>query len=156
MTYMYPPESSALRLASLTALTRNRRRSHRHPVGFYVEQLVDDAPHRCFTSDISPIGLYMERLAGPLQRRSAVVQIEIPLPNTSDALWAKAEVVYDRFDALFHGTAVRFTGMARVHERLLREWLRDSEHGFRFTGLHPFRPRVRVVRPLLRPALPRA
>jgi hypothetical protein len=140
MTYMYAVMSS------------NRRSSQRHRVGFYVEQIVDDAPHRCFTSDLSPIGLYMERLAEPLQRRTAVVQVEIPLPHTSDALWAKAEVIYDRFDALFHGTAVRFTGMARAHERLLREWLHDSEQGFRFNGLHPFRPRVRVVRPRLQPA----
>lgn len=144
---MYAPTTHATPLGAVGALTRNRRRSQRHPVGFYVEQIVDDAPHRCFTSDLSPVGLYMERLAEPLQRRSAVVQIEIPLPNTSDALWAKAEVVYDRFDSLFHGTAVRFIAMARGHERWLREWLRDSEHGYRFAGVHPFRERVRVVRP---------
>jgi hypothetical protein len=133
--------------AALGVLGRNRRTSHRHPVGFYVEQLIDDSPHRCFTSNLSLVGLYMERLAAPLQRSSGVVQLEIPLPNTSDALWAKAEVVYDRFDSLFHGTAVRFTAMARTHERLLREWLRDSEHAERFSQLHGVRPRVRIVRP---------
>ena len=128
-------------------MTRNRRRSERLPVGFYVEQLVGDDAHRCFTTDLSAIGLYMERLAEPLRRGSTSVQLEIPLPNTSDAIWAKAEVVYDRFDALFHGTAVRFTGMARAHQRLLREWLRDIGHGERARTLHPFRAHVRVQRP---------
>ena len=130
-----------------SARAGNRRRFQRLPVGFYVEQIIDDAAHRCFTSDLSALGMYMERLAMPLMRLSGVVQVEIPLPATSDALWAKAEVVYDRVDSLFHGTAVRFTGMARAHQRLLREWLRETDHQSRSLVRHPYRPQVRVVRP---------
>ena len=122
-------------------MNENRRRSERVPVGFYVEQIVGDDPHRCFTTDLSSVGLYMERLAEPLERSTNLVQLEIPLPNTGDAIWAKGEVIYDRFDALFHGTAVRFTGMARCHQRLLREWLRESTRGplssHRFTRSGP-------------------
>ena len=129
-------------------MNQNRRRSERLPVGFYVDQIVGEHPHRCFTTDMSAIGLYMERLAAPLQRSSSVVQLEIPLPQTGDAIWAKGEVIYDRFDALFHGTAVRFTGMARQHQRWLREWLRESSRATRFVGLHPYRPRVHVHRPV--------
>lgn len=128
-------------------MTDNRRCSERIPVGFYVDQIISDDPHRCFTTDLSPVGLYMERLAEPLRRSSNVVQLEIPLPHTGDTLWAKAEVIYDRFDALFHGTAVRFTGMARPHRRLLRDWLRQARTE-RIVDLHPFRPQVRVRRPL--------
>jgi hypothetical protein len=124
-------------------MASNRRRSERLPVGFYVEQLVDDAPHRCFTSDLSALGMYMERVATPLFRRSSVVQLEIPLPETGDAIWAKGEIIYDRFDSLFHGTAVRFTGMARMHQRLLRDWLRESEERSR---IRPPRQGVRIVR----------
>ena len=127
-------------------MTSNRRRSARIPVGFYVDQIVREDPHRCFTTDLSSIGLYMERLAAPLERSSSVVQLEIPLPSTSDSIWAKGEVIYDRFDTLFHGTAVRFTGMARQHQRLLREWLRETAWEDRRLG-HPFRPNVRVQRP---------
>ena len=128
-------------------MAQNRRRFHRLPVGFYVEQIIDDDPHRCFTSDLNALGMYMERVASPLWRQCGVVQVEIPLPDTSDALWARAEVVYDRVDALFHGTAVRFTGMARSHQRLLREWLRQTDHDSRGLGRHPLRAPVRVIRP---------
>ena len=128
-------------------MMRNRRRSERLSVGFYVDQIVQDDPYRCFTTDLSAIGLYMERLVEPLQRCSNVVQLEIPLPQTSDSIWAKGEVVYDRFDSLFHGTAVRFTGMARSQQRMLREWLRESSRRERTQALHPFRPQVRVHRP---------
>jgi hypothetical protein len=130
-------------------MTRNRRRSERLPVGFYVDQIISDDPHRCFTTDLSAIGMFMERLAAPLRRRNNVVQLEIPLPATSDSIWAKGEVIYDRFDALFHGTAVRFTGMARVHQRLLCEWLHATSHTDRMDALHPFRPQIRVHRPTL-------
>lgn len=128
-------------------MTQNRRRSERLPVGFYVDQIVGEDPHRCFTTDLSAIGLYMERLVEPLQRSSSVVQLEIPLPQTGDSIWAKGEVIYDRFDALFHGTAVRFTGMARFHQRLLRAWLRETERDARFVHLPPPGPLVHVHRP---------
>jgi hypothetical protein len=130
-------------------MTDNRRRAERTPVGFYVDQIICDDPHRCFTTDLSPTGLYMERLAQPLRRSSNVVQLEIPLPRTADSVWAKAEIVYDRFDALFHGTAVHFTGMANAHRRLLRAWLHEVARKERMIDLHPFRAQVRVHRPLL-------
>jgi PilZ domain len=128
----------------------NRRRAARHSVGFYVEQFVNDEPQRCFTTDLSSIGLYMERLVEPMQRSSNVVQLEIKLPTTDDSIWASGEVVYDRIDSLFHGTAIRFTNMARTHQRWLREWLRESERVERFASTqHPLRSAstVRVHRP---------
>jgi len=128
-------------------MSSNRRRSERIPVGFYVDQIICDDAHRCFTTDLSAIGLYMERLAEPMQRNSTVVQLEIQLPSTTDSIWAKAEVIYDRFDALFHGTAVRFTGMARMHQRLLREWLRDTTRIERVVTRPPFRGETRIARP---------
>ena len=128
-------------------MTANRRRSERVPVGFYVDQLVADDTHRCFTTDLSSIGLYMERIAAPIERPSSIVQMEIPLPRTGDSIWACGEVIYDRLDSMFHGTAVRFTGMARTHQRLLREWLRESRRRDRFEDMHPFRGQVRVHRP---------
>jgi hypothetical protein len=108
-------------------MANNRRRSERTPVGFYVDQIVGDDTHRCFTTDLSALGIFLERVVDePLRRSSNIVQLEIPLPEAGETLWAKGEVVYDRFDALFHGTAIRFAGMARSHQRLLREWLWES------------------------------
>ena len=107
-------------------MSGDRRQANRVPVGFYANQLVDDEPYRCFATSLSASGLYMERVLTPMERRRDVVQIEIPLPGAGETLWAKAEVVYDCFDALFHGTAIRFTAMARKHRRELREWLHSQ------------------------------
>lgn len=136
----------------------NRRQSQRLPVGFYIEQIIEDEPHRSFMSDLSAAGLYMERPFELLSRRSNVVQVELPLPG-DETLWAKCEVVYDRFDSLFHGTAVRFTAMARKHQRLLREWLREtsSEQRVLEPRRHamPSTPEVKILRPSRPQALAR-
>jgi hypothetical protein len=128
-------------------MRRNERRdADRIPVGIYLSQIVGDEAHRSFTTDISPTGLYMERICTPLERKTGVVQLEIPLPGISDSLWAKAEIVYDCFDALFHGTAVRFVAMAGLHRRLLEGWLHEmgrgshQDSGVRVGGVSIFRP----------------
>ncbi len=130
-------------------MTQNRRRSERHTVGFYVDQFVHEEALRCFTTDLSAVGLYMERLVQPLDRSSKTVQLEIKLPSANDTIWAAGEVVYDRIDSLFHGTAVRFTGMARTHQRWIREWLRESRRADRFCQVEPVRlaSRIQIHRP---------
>jgi hypothetical protein len=95
-------------------------------VGFYIDQMVDGTPHRCFTTNLSSRGIFVEQVLATMDRRSHVVQLEVPLPGFRDALWTRGEVVYDRFDHLFHGTAIRFTGMAHKHRRMLRTWLRQA------------------------------
>ena len=125
----------------------DRRRSARYPVGFFFRQIISDEPHRCFTTDLSSIGLYSERPVEFFERNSNVVQVELPLPDTSDSIWASAEVVYDRFGSLFHGSGLRFTAMARKHQRMLREWLRETKWRPMFMD-RPWPPgRVFVVRP---------
>ena len=113
-------------------MPKNRRRSERHSVGFYVDQFVNDEPFRCYTTDLSTIGLYMERPVQAINRSSKFVQLEIKLPRSSDSIWALGEVIYDRLDSIFHGTAVCFTAMARTHRRQLCEWLHESSRTDRF------------------------
>jgi len=125
---------------------QDRRRAERIAVGFYMQQLVDDEVHHCFTTNLSATGAFLERRSVPLRRRRSVVQLELPLPGTSDSLWAKGDVIYDCFDGLFHGSAVHFTGMARPHRRMLREWIHDSgPDGFAAAG--PGHIWIEVIRP---------
>ena len=128
-------------------MTRNRRRSERLPVGFYVDQIIGDDPHRCFTTDLSAIGLYMERLVEPLRRTLNVVQLEIPLPATSDSIWAKGEVDLRplRRAVPRHGRALHRDGALppEAVARLVAETTRIAIA----SALHPFRPQIRVHRP---------
>lgn len=114
-----------------------------------MSQLVDDEPHRCFAVNISPKGLYMERPISVLERTRRAVQIELSLPASSETLWVGADVVYDCFDNLFHGTAVRFTAMARKHRHMLREWMGEvARTTFGLSGeIVHVAPGIRILRP---------
>jgi hypothetical protein len=107
-----------------------RRRAPRVPVSVYLEQHVEGQSHRCFVNDLSLAGVYMERPIGSFVRHSAKVQLEIPLPDgESEPVWASGEVVYDCFNALFHGTAVRFEAMGDHDRQRLSAFLAKGEPG---------------------------
>ena len=127
-----------------------RRQSRRYPANFFIHLAIDDQLHTCRLTDLSRVGLYARRPIQPLRRNSRRVQAELPLPGTSDSLWAEAELVYDRFDALFHGSAFRFTAMAQNHQDILRQWLRANQNGDladRRTQQHACPGEVIVLRP---------
>jgi hypothetical protein len=118
-----------------------RRESFRMSTGLRIDEIVEEEPRSAVATDMSATGLYLEHLAGagaPM-RRSGVVQIEVPLPEWGDSIWAKGAIVYHRRTQLVHGSAVRFLDMARGHRRALRDWIgemrersaRMSAWGFR-------------------------
>jgi hypothetical protein len=89
-----------------------RRTAPRVPVSVYIEQHVEGQTHRCLASNLSLSGLYMERPISSFVRHSAEIELEIPLPDGAEPVRAEAEIVYDCFNAQFHGTAVRFKRMS--------------------------------------------
>lgn len=126
-----------------------RRRSRRYPVSFYIRLAIDDQIHRCCLTELSSVGLYAQRPIQPLRRNSRLAQAEIRLPGSNESIWAGAELVYDRFDSRFHGSAYSFTAMASSHQGLLQQWLTDNQHSCRAadrTALRPF-GQVIVLRP---------
>jgi hypothetical protein len=117
-------------------------------VGFYAQQLVDDVPLRCFTTSLSASGLFVEQPLTAMDRCSNTVQVEIPLVGSSDTLWTRGEVVYDRFGPLFHGTAIRFTAMAQKHRRMLRSWLHEAARStFPVGEVIQAAPGIEILRP---------
>ncbi len=104
-----------------------RRRAPRVPVSVYLEQHIEGQRHRCFATNLSSTGLYMERPIESFVRHSTDVQLEIPVPDDEGPLWASAEIVYDCFDSLFHGTAVRFKALSQQDHARLERWLSQSD-----------------------------
>jgi hypothetical protein len=116
----------------------DRRHAERQPVGFYIDQWKDEELLRYFVTDLSPSGLYFESPRERVRHTQRVLSLEIPLPDVPAAIWASAEVVYERVDALFHGRGVRFTAMSEHHALCLRDWLRQNARTERFIT-HPSR-----------------
>jgi hypothetical protein len=103
----------------------NRRNGYRIPVQMFLNEYVADNPHRCMSVNLSPEGIYLNRLIQPVHRRNPVVGLEFELPGTSEVIWARGEVRYDSLDPYFHGTGVEITGIAQSHRRLLRDYVMD-------------------------------
>lgn len=114
---------------------RERRDNQRIPLKIFLNEYVDERLHRGMTANISPTGLYMNRVFGAglrhLQfgREDRFVQLEFALPGTSDTIWARGEIRYDELNAgeLVHGTGIHFVDMARGHQRLLNEFVIDRK-----------------------------
>jgi hypothetical protein len=103
---------------------RERRIAERVPLGIYVQQIIDGESHRCFATNISMSGIYVEHVTTRFVRTSRTVQLELPLVEDAEPLWLAGEVIYDALDRLFVGSAIRFHAMAERDRGRLDAWLR--------------------------------
>jgi hypothetical protein len=108
-----------------------RRDLERVPLEIFLDEYVDDRPHRALTTNISATGLYMHRVATRasrwFRRQSRHVQLELTLPGTGDSIWARGEIRYDELGLdLVHGTGVALIDMARGHQQLIRDYLYEQ------------------------------
>jgi PilZ domain len=114
------------------------RRDDRVPLQIFLTEYVDERPHRGVTSNISPTGLYVERVTRPrwFAREHRFVQLELALPGTSDTIWARGQIKRDELDLpdLVHGTGIELVDIARGHQRMLRDWVVEQQRQ-RLSGL---------------------
>jgi hypothetical protein len=111
-------------------LSRDRRSGYRVPLELFLNQYVGDRLVRGLTANIGPTGLYLQT-ARPLRSRlpaANVVGLEFELPGTGEVIWARGEICYASGDAYAVSSGIRFTGMASLHERLLRDFCIEARH----------------------------
>jgi hypothetical protein len=123
--------------------SEERRDLDRVPLAIFLNEYVADRLHRAVTTNVSPTGIYVNRVFQAGHRRlqfgreERFVQLEFQLPGTSDVIWARGEVRYDDVgassplgtndDAMVHGTGVHFVAIARGHARMLRNYVLDRK-----------------------------
>ncbi len=99
-----------------------RRLGNRIPLEVFMNEYLNDRPHRALTVNISESGMFVNKIAASFSRRSRVVGLEFTLPGISEVIWARGEICYDMFDDHLHGQGIRFTGMPRAYARMLRDF----------------------------------
>lgn len=108
----------------------DRRAALRVATGLPLCEIVEEEPLTGTATDLGPGGLFLERPAtGAPMRRTGVVQLELPLPKSGDAIWVKGRIVYHVRTPMVHGTAIAFTAMAKRHQRMLDDWLEQVRIG---------------------------
>jgi c-di-GMP-binding flagellar brake protein YcgR len=107
-------------------MSRDRRLGYRIPLEAMFTVLANERPLRALSADLSDAGVGLHTVAGAAPVPGTVVGGELELPGTGDALWARGEVCYQRPGDIAAGLGVRFTAMARLHARLLRDFVVES------------------------------
>ena len=103
----------------------NRRADKRLRLQVYLNEYVKDREYRALATDISESGLAIQKLTEPVVPHSPIVGLEIELPGTSELIWAAAEPRFDAVGTDFHVSGLRFRSMARKHQSLLRDYVRE-------------------------------
>ena len=114
-------------IAAFTPIRDDRREDTRVGIEMFLNQYVKEHPYRALAINVSSTGIYVRKLADPSARRSKEVGLEFELPGTGEIIWARAESRFDWVADDFHLAGLRFTAMARKHERLVHDYVREKD-----------------------------
>lgn len=91
----------------------------------FLNQYIADRPYRAMAGNLSETGVLLNRVKSPkrgLRDDQRVIGLEFELPGTSETIWARGEICSQGADRFFQTDRVRFTGMPRIHARMLRDY----------------------------------
>src|SRR5262245_18914514 len=109
---------------SISLGTDERRAAPRFPLRTYMSQYVRDMPFQSLALDVSETGLAIRKPTARIPH-ARVVGLELELPGTGEVIWASAEPRFHSVDAQTHFSGLHFLAMARKHEHLLRDYVRE-------------------------------
>jgi len=89
-----------------------------------MNQYVQDVPYQALALDVSEAGLAIRKPTAPIPH-TRVVGLELELPGTSEVIWASAEPRFHSVGAKTHFSGLHFLAMARKHEHLIRDYVRE-------------------------------
>jgi hypothetical protein len=118
----------------------DRRTAPRLPLRTYMHQYVRDVAYQAVALDVSEDGLAIRKPTAPIPD-ARVVGLELELPGTSEVIWASAEPRFHSVAANVHFSGLHFVAMARKHERLIRDYVRERRERW----LRLFAPRPTYV-----------
>jgi hypothetical protein len=117
----------------------NRRLSPRLRMRVFMNEYVGDDPCQALARDLSETGLALLKLPAKASP-AAIVTLEVELPGTNETIWAAAQPRFESVSADYQISGLRFVSMARKHERLIRDYVRERRE--RLTRLFSLRPIV--------------
>src|SRR5438105_15367440 len=109
----------------------NRRFDSRVPLEMYLNAYVDDRLQRGFTTDLGETGLRLNTLVQAPLPPHTPVGLEFALPGVQETIWAAGEICFEGPDDYFLGRGIRFTAMAGMHARIVREYCYRLRRGRR-------------------------
>lgn len=110
-------------------MSTDRREALRVPDSRLITEIVQDRPNAASVINLSQTGVFTVRPSMSSRWTSRIVQMEIPLPEASDSLWAVGEVVFQNAGPSGVGSGIRFITMPDYHWRLVRDVVETRKRG---------------------------
>jgi len=102
-------------------MSNDRRDTLRVPDSRLITEIVSEKPNAASVVNVSKTGLFSVKPAFSRLRGPATVQLEIPLPEASESVWAMGEIVFEKVGVSSVGSGIRFLAMADRHWKLLND-----------------------------------
>jgi hypothetical protein len=118
MSYMYD--------AGLLS-TDNRRQEPRLRLNALMNEYIADEGYAAVALNVSEAGLSIRKPMELQSPRSRLVALELELPGTNEVIWASAERRFHAVGPHFQFSGLHFSSMARKHQRLLRDYVRERQ-----------------------------
>jgi hypothetical protein len=118
----------------------NRRLSPRLRMRVFMNEYVGDDPCQALARDLSETGLALLKLPAAAASPANIVTLEVELPGTNETIWAAAQPRFESLGPDYQVSGLRFVSMARKHERLIRDYVRERRE--RLARLFSLRPIV--------------
>jgi hypothetical protein len=106
----------------------NRRLSQRLRMRLFLNEYVGNDPCQAVVRNVSETGLALLKLPEAPESPAAdekLVTLEMELPGTNETIWASAQPRFEALNPDYQVSGLRFVSMARKHERLIRDYLRE-------------------------------
>ncbi|MCP4680546.1 MAG: PilZ domain-containing protein [Deltaproteobacteria bacterium] len=102
-------------------MMQDRRDTVRVPDNRLITEIIDDKPNAASVINMSGYGLYTIKASPRAPRGPRIIQLEIPVPEASDSIWAMGEIVFERVGMSCVGAGIRLLNMADRHYSLLKD-----------------------------------
>lgn len=102
-------------------MSLDRRECCRVPDSRLITEIFSEHPFAASIVNVSDTGIYTVKPLEAGMRGPRLVQLEIPIPEASDSVWATGEVMFEAVGRKTIGAGIRLRDMARAHRRMIND-----------------------------------
>jgi hypothetical protein len=107
-------------------MTFNRRNNFRIPYNRLITEFSSSKPFVSAITNLSNDGMFTVKPADNLLTPTGRIQVEIPLPEANETLWATGEIMFERHGSKSVGAGIQFKNMSRAHKNLLSDIVEEG------------------------------
>ena len=102
-------------------MTQDRREGCRVPDSRLITEIISENPFAASIVNVSDTGIYTVKPVTSGRQGPRLVQLEIPIPEASDSVWATGEIMFEAVSCRRIGAGIRFRDMAQAHRGMIRD-----------------------------------